>query len=327
MDKPDKMMRRTIIIILALVMSSQSYGQNIRYWSEGPLKWKDFKMADAPDTKPSLSVSWTNGVSKVKIGKTVYKYIDIQTISNPENSWVGSAMVTDAALANQQDYFDQAEIIGRKMRDTLLSISIPMKELNRWASAWLKEGITVTPPGKDSFDITSIPLSISEYGFGGFVNFAGSIPAGDMSRLCRFFQAVSTGVEINKGRLYFDAGASFGHGTYLGDLFFFGWNAGPGYALLQGNHNRLSLFGLAGSKKYYFKPNPSGGISLTEGIRFDYLLREKYLFHSSGKARYRHWLQVSLFADQVFNSSKGIFIPTFNASIGLSFTRNGIKVK
>ena len=340
MGEKNKMRRKVLIIIAFILPCLASSAQGIRYWSEGPLTWKDFRMADSADIEPSLSVSWIHELSKVKIGKTVYKYIDIQTISSPQNSWVGQSMLSGSALVKQQEYFDKAESIGRMMRDTLLYSSMQMKKLNRWASAKLREEFTANPPGKDSFDITKVPLDISRSGIGASLKFVRTLPLGDMSRLCGYFQTVAAEIEYNTGRLYFDAGCSFGYGKYKGDvigvsgagkekkdLFIFGWNAGPGYVLSDGKFNRLSVFAQAGSKSYYFKPGPVRGLSIIEGIRLDHLIREKYLFLSSDKARNRQHLQISVFADQVWNSSKGVFIPSVNASIGLSFTRNGVKVK
>ena len=62
-----------------------------------------------------------------------------------------------------------------------------------------------------------------------------------------------------------------------------------------------------------------------EGLRIDYLLRNELSFLSD-KAMYKRWLRLSIFADQLYNSSKGIFIPFINVSIGIAFLRNGLKI-
>ena len=93
------MEKRFKIIILATVFlffaCLHSHGQQRRYWSDGPLTWSDFRIAETPDTRATLSVSWIKDLTTVKSGKTVFKYLDVQTISIPDNSWVGKAMLSD----------------------------------------------------------------------------------------------------------------------------------------------------------------------------------------------------------------------------------------
>lgn len=339
-------MRRVILVILTGILACfPCFGQGYRYWSEGPLTWKDFNLADSLDAKPNLSVSWIKDYSVVKSRKTTFKFLEISTVATYGNSYVGKSNITDDNLRKQQDYFNLAEWIGRAMRDSLLSSPLSPKELTKRAAQRLKEegerlfgeeGLTVIPPGKDSFDITSFPCSPSKFGLGASLNLACSAPTGDMAHLRSPFISAGTDLEIIYGRFYLDAGVSFGHGAYKGDipgisgtgreeksLNCFGWNIGPGYIFFKQYDTRLSLFGRFGSKSIFFKPDPVTGMSLIEGVRLDYTFRDKYSFAPS-KLYHRRVLLASIYADQVYNPSKGILIPTLNASIGLAFSWNGI---
>ena len=339
-------MRHAIFVILTGILATiPCFGQNYRYWSEGPLTWKDFTLADSLDAKPSLSVSWAKVYSVVKSGKTTYKYLEIRTVATSGNSWVGKSNITDENLRKQQDYFNQAEWIGRALRDSLLSSALSTKEGTKWAAQRLKEdgerlfgdeGLTVVPPGKDHFDISAFPCSPSKFGLGASLNLACSVPTGDLAHLGGPFISAGTDLEILYGRFYLDAGVVVSHGAYRGtvpgisgtgskekSLDCFGWNFGPGYVFFKQDDTRLSLFGRFGSKSIFFKPDPVQGMSIIEGLRLDYTLRDKYSF-AQGKLYHRRVLQASIYADQVYSRSKGILIPSLNASIGLAFSWNGI---
>ena len=341
-------MRNALLLILTgLLACIPCFGQDhYRYWSDGPLTWKDFTLSDSLDAKPNLSVSWVRDYSVVKSGKTTYKYLEIRTIAVPANSFVGKSRITDENLRKQQDFFNQAEWIGRALRDSLLTSRLSPKALTKWAAQRIREdeerlsgdeGFTVIPPGKDSFDITAFPCSPSKFGVGVSLNLGGSVPTGDMARLGSLFISAGTDLEIIYDRFYFDAGVVFGRGTYKGDipgisgsgskgqfLDSFGWSIGPGYIFLKQDDTRLSVFGCLGSKSIFFKPDPVQGMSVIEGVRLDYTLRNRYSFALSGLYT-RTVLQARIYADQVYSPSKGILIPSLDASIGLAFSWHGIK--
>ena len=332
------MEKRFKIIILATVFlffaCLHSHGQQRRYWSDGPLTWSDFRIAETPDTRATLSVSWIKDLTTVKSGKTVFKDLDVQTISIPDNSWVGKAMLSDEELALQQYFFNQAEWIGRTMRDTLLRSSVSMRNLSRMSAQRLRSErydiingkLGVPFPENNVFDITTIDYTTSRVGFGASVQLGCSLPYGDMADICGFFPTALASVEASSGRMYIDSHLLYARGEYEGKgLYCFGWNLGPGYIFLNKNDFSLSAFGAIGSKTVYFKPDPSKGVYLMEGLRIDYLLRNELSFLSD-KAMYKRWLRLSIFADQLYNSSKGIFIPSINVSIGIAFLRNGLKI-
>ena len=327
--------RSILLIVLVMVLSSlPSQGQQIRYWSEGPLSWKDFSVGQTHDTIPYLSVSWARHDAVVKSGKTVFKYNEIRTHAYPGNSWVTESMMTDSELALLQDFFNQAEWLGRAMRDTLIHGKVSWKKLSRQYSDKLrvaqesirKGATTVPPPGEDLFSIIDISYTTSKIGVGGSIMLGCSIPYGDMADIYAIAPMAMASLGANLGRFHLYGRMALSRGEYEGkSLTSYGWNFGPEFDFLKRNNVSLAVFGGIGTKTVPFKPDPSKGIYLMEGLSMDYLLRNEVLF-TSEKAMYRRWLRVSLFADQLYNSSRGIYIPTLNLSLGLSIIRNGLKI-
>lgn len=328
-------MKRILLIVLVMLLSHlPSQGQQVRYWSEGPLSWKDFSIDQHHDTIPYLSVSWARHNAVVKSGKTVFKYNEIRTHAYPGNSWVSKSRMTDRELALLQDFFNQAEWLGRAMRDTLIYDDISWKKLSRHYSNKLRsvqesirKGETMVPtPGEDQFSIIDVPYTTSKIGIGGSIMLGCSIPYGDMADINALAPMAMASLGANIGRFHLYGRMALTSGEYNGkSLISRGWNIGPEFVFFKKNNVSLTAFGGIGAKTVPFKPTPSKGIYLMEGLSMDYLLRNEVLF-TSEKAMYRRWLRVSLFADQLYNSSRGIYIPTLNLSLGLLIIRNGLKI-
>ena len=91
-----------------------------RSWSEGPLRWEEFRGDDSSYDNVRSVITWDEHSFKERRGYIRYSYPVVHSVFHPGISFVRDNYSTDEELRRQQYLFDLNEFYARAFRDSLL---------------------------------------------------------------------------------------------------------------------------------------------------------------------------------------------------------------
>lgn len=346
-------MRRLLLpwLILLFVLPT-GRAQDVRSWTEGIRDWTDYQIAD-PSREGDSHTSFTllKEHKSVHRNGIFYHYRDVTAGAIPYQSWVKPDAMTPDELARIGQEFDLLEWFARRYRDEILFVKDKDGARERYyiarfhaAQDSLRQGADLSHYAleQEPFDITAVPVRISDGSAGVSVGLYSGLPFGSLAQLLHPAFGVALGYEIRRGPHIFVLDASVGSSSFKRKYYgldgawmnkkvvlTFCLSLGYGREITSSGpwHLSASAGPCYGARMFSFEGNeatPLGGIGLSEGVCLDYRFRRTLSFGTRHPEQSDAMLRLRLYADQIWNGRQRNIIPSVNLAVGLHFENRSL---
>ena len=347
-------MRKYLLLLPCLLLSALACrAQDKHTWAEGIRDWTGFQIAE-PAREGDFHTSFTLLKERrtVRRDGVVYHYLDVTAAALPYQSWVKADAMTPAGLERIAQEFNLIEWFARQYRDERLFTRdkdgarerdyIARFQAARDSLRLDADLLSRYPLGVEPFDITALPVQISDRSVGVSFGFFTGLPLGSLAHLLNPAVGLTLSYELRRDAHAFLLDASIGNSTFRREYYGLNgaWMSRKGVLTfcLSASYSRdlvvsgpwrlsASAGPCYGVRLFSFEGNeaaPLGGPGLSEGIALDYRFHRTLSFSTRHPEQSDVSVRLRLYTDQIWNGRQRNIIPSVNLGVGLHFDNRSL---